>query len=1059
MNGKHVMSTIFLLLAFLFGSATVMAQITGLVVGTVKDSSGAVVPGATVTLTNKATNVTQTTTSSETGDFRFPLVPVGTYNIVAELSGFQKAELTDLVVTLGQSTRAEIVMRVAGITEAVEVSGTIATVQTESSAVQRIVEQEEVLNLPLNARNFIQLVALQPNAVPSPRTSFFRNLGGYNVVAGMPVGATAVTIDGVNIRDVNDPRINIALNPDVIEEFQEAQSNYSAAQGQAGGAQINLVTKAGTNEFHGSLFEFLRNDKMDAKNFFATTKPPFRQNQFGFSFGGPIIKNKTFIFGGYEGLRIVQKETFRYTVPTEAQRRGDFSADSPIFDPLTYNATTGKRQAFKNNVIPPDRIAPESAKALELLYPHPNLPGAVSNLVGYPPNNSTNDQFSIRIDHKIGVHDSLFARYIYYNYRRQTGIFANMPNFGDNFNTPSQNFAIAHVHTFGPNTINQFRLGYHRMTQVIEDFQIDVPINQQIGITGTSTRFLGNPTISISGLNRTAPIGNAPNNRSDNAYYIYEDFSRLLGKHALAVGFNIAFDQVNGGVNPSARGSFNFTNRYTGQIGSPATGSAVADFLLGYPSSSARGLGIGFRNFRQNRYGAYVNDDWKVANSLTLNLGLRYEYFQPGHELRNNLSSFNESTGQIIVAGQNGVPSGFREPYRKDFQPRVGFAYRILGSNKTVLRAGYGLFFMPLTMFPTPFMNLSNEPFFTQQSFFGDAVNPTLTLKNAFPTGQGIPSTALNSIQRDFRDPYMQQWNLTVERELMKNLNFEIAYLGNKGSRLRNALNINAPTAGPGVLQSKRRWPAFAGITSYMSASKSSYQSLSMKAQKRFSGGLSFVASYTWAKLLSTGGIQDPGDLGFAPVRNPYNLNAEKGRDYFDIRHRFSGSFVWALPIGKGRRVGGHWSGVLEQILGGWQTNGILMLQSGFPITPVLGFDNSNTGNFQDRPNVIGNPNNGPRTVERWFDTSVFVLPPAYSYGNAGTNIITGPPDERIDFSLFKIFKIREGTSIQFRTEFFNFTNTPAFNNPGTTFGTGAFGVITSAGEPRQIQFGLKIIF
>ena len=1035
------------------------AQISGLVVGTVKDNSNAVIPGATVTLTNKATNVSQTTVTSETGDFRFPIVPVGPYKISAEATGFQKGELSDLTVTLGQSTRAEITLQVAGGVATVEVAVDVATVQTESAAVQSFVPSEEVLNLPLNGRNFIQLVALQPNAVPSPRTSFFRNLGGYNVVAGAPVAATSVTIDGINIRDVNDPRINIALNPDVIQEFQAAQSTYSAAQGQAGGAQVNLVTRAGTNEFHGSVFEFLRNDKMDAKNFFATAKPPFRQNQFGFSLGGPIVKDKTFFFSGYEGLRIVKQETFRYTVPTEAQRSGNFAGGAPIFDPTTYNVATGTRDPFPNNIIPANRISPESAKALEMLYPRPTFPGTVSNLVGNPPDNSTNDQFSVRIDHKLGANDSLFGRYIYYNYRRQTGIFTNLPNFGDNFNTPSQNVAIVNAHVFGPNTVNQFRLGYHRMTQVIEDFQIEVPINQQIGITGTSTRFLGNPTINIAGLNRTAPIGNAPNNRSDNGYYIYEDLSHNLGKHALNFGFNIALDQVNGGINPNARGNFTFTNRYTTQINVANTGSAVADFLLGFPSTSARGLGVGFRNFRQNRYGAFVTDDWKVSPNLTLNLGFRYEYFQPGYELRNNMSGFDPVTGTIVLPETQGFPKGLREPYRKDFQPRFGFAYRIGGSNRTVLRSGYGVYFMPMTMNPTPFVNLQNEPFFTAESFFGDPIIPTLTLRNAFPAGLGVPATTLQTVQKDFRDPYLLQWNFSLEHELVRNLTLEVAYLGNRGNRLRNAQNINAPVAGPGVLQAKRPYPAFSTITSYNNIGSSSYHSLFIESQKRFSGDLSFLASYTWAKLLSTGGIQDPGDLGAAPIRNPLDPNAEKGRDYFDVRHRFVGSYVWLLPVGKGRKVGHDWSGITEQLLGGWQINGILTLQSGYPITPILGFDNSNTGLLQDRPNLTGDPNKGPRTVERWFDTGVFVLPAQFSYGNSGKNIIEGPPTNTFDFSLFKNWRLVESVSLQFRAEFFNITNTPPFNPPGTTFGTGAFGVISSAGDPRQVQFGLKIIF
>lgn len=1040
----------------LFGSVLeVNAQISGSVVGTVRDASGAVVPNASVTLTNIGTNTTSRTTSTESGDFRFPLALVGEYKLNVEAQGFSNTELTGITVLLGQATRADVVLRIGKTATEVEVSGTVAALQTESGAVSGVVDHEKIVNLPLNGRNFVQLVALQPNAVPSPRTSFFRNLGGYNVIAGAPVDATSVTIDGVNIRDLNDPRINISLNPDAIQEFQEAQSTYSAAQGLGAGAQVNLVTKSGTNAFHGSLFEFVRNDKFDAKNFFATQKPPYRQNQFGGSFGGPIVKDKTFFFAGYEGLRIVKRETFRYTVPTDAQRAGDFSGGPPIFDPL--NVVGGVRQPFPGNIIPQGRWSPEAVRALDLLYPRANLPGSTSNLVGNPPDNSTNDQFSVRIDHRFSENDSLFGRYIYYNYRRVTGIFANMPNFSDNFNTPSQNAAISYVHVFNTTTLNQFRVGFHRMTQVLQDTQIDEPINDQIGITGTSTTFHGNPTIAITGFNRTAPIGNAPNNRSDNGYYLYNDFSRSFGRHSMQIGGNLVWDQVNGGFNSNARGNFSFRPNYTSQFGAAGTGQAIADFLLGYVSTSARGLGIGFRNFRQRRAGLYISDDWKASDKLTLNLGLRWEYFGPAYEANDRLSGFDPDTGTIIIAGQNGVPRSLRERNLKNFQPRIGIAYRV--TPKTVVRTGYGIYFNPIGTFPTPFTSLLNEPFFTSQSFFGDPNTPNLTLANAFPAAGGVPSTSLNTVDRNFRDGYLQQWNLAVQQELNRSTTVEVAYLGNRGLHLRNQQNINAPAAGPGALQSKRPYPAFSTITSYENIGNSYYHSGYAKLNRTLSSGLSVNVSYTLAKLIDTGGIVNPGDLSDNLGRNPLRPNDERGRSFFDARHRFVASYVWDLPIGRGKALGKEWSGVLNQILGNWQVNGILSLQSGLPITPVLGVDRSNTGLFTDRPDVIGDPNDGPRTVSQWFNTAAFALPPQFSYGNAGRNIINGPPIKTFDLSLFKSFALTEGTSLQFRTEFFNLPNHPNFDPPGTTFGTTTFGVISSAADARQIQFGLKLLF
>ena len=1056
------LKSVFLALVFVLVISTTHAgaQISGSVVGTVLDTSGAVVPHAKVSLTNVATNVEQTTVTTEAGDFRFPLVPVGQYRLKAEQSGFASAVVENLSVTLGETRQADLRLGVAGTSEKVVVTADVPAVQTQSGAVEGVVEKVDVVSLPLNGRNFVELVALQPNAVPSPHTSFFRNLGGYNVVAGAPVSATDVTVDGVNIRDINDPRVNISLNPDVVQEFQENQSNYSAQQHSAGGAAINLVTKSGTNSLHGSVFEFLRNDVLDAKNFFdAATKPPFRQNQFGFSVGGPIVKNRTFFFAGYEGLRIVKHETFQYTVPTEAERVGNFAGEPQIFDPSTFNAGTNTRQPFPNNIIPTSEMSQTSLNALGLLYPHPNLPGDVNNLVGNPPDNSTNDQFSIRIDHKIGEKDSLFGRYIYYNYRRLTGIFTSLPNFSDNFNTPSQNAAIGYVHVFSPVTVNQFRVGYHRMTQVLQDTQISDKINQQIGITGTSTTFFGNPAINISGLGGTGGISNAPNNRSDNGYYLYDDLSHNRGKHALGVGFNASEEQVNGGINSFARGFFSFTNTYSSQIGQPSTGSAVADFLLGFPSFSERGLGIGFRHFRQKRYGAYFSDDWRATANLTVNIGLRYEYFEPAYEKDNNLSGFDTTTGQIILAGKNGVPRGLRDSNYKDFQPRIALAYKIGGSNKTVVRGGYGLNFMPLTVFPTPFLNLLNEPFFTLQSFNGDPTTPNLTLANAFPAGLGVPSTSLFTINPHFKDPYLQFWNLALQQEVARDTTVTVGYLANHGSRLRNGQQINSPPAGPGDIQSRRPFPAFTGISSYENIGTSNYQSGYVKAERRFQNGLGFLVSYTYAKLLDTGGIVDPGDLDDTLGRDPRNPNAEYGRDFFDARHRFVASYVWELPVGKGHGLGGDWPAYLQQSIGNWQVNGIVTVQSGLPITPVLGFDNSNTGNFYDRPDTVGNPNDGPKNVTQWFNTSAFALPAPFTFGNTGRNTIDGPGIRTVDFSLFKNFVFSESKLLQFRAEFFNLLNHPNFDPPGVTFGTPSFGVIGGAADPREIQFALKFIF
>jgi outer membrane receptor protein involved in Fe transport len=702
-----------------------------------------------------------------------------------------------------------------------------------------------------------------------------------------------------------------------------------------------------------------------------------------------------------------------------------------------------------------------SAKALTMLYPLPNLPGTSSganNLIGAKPNQQTTDQFSVRGDYNPNSANGFYARFIYFNPRKLVGQNAALPNFADNQNTPTHNVAIGYTRTITPKIVNQFRIGYLRFTQILGDVQIDVPINQQIGITGTSTQFLGNPNIAITGFPHTGAITNAPNNRRDNGYYIYDDVLLQRGRHGLSVGAMGGAEQFNGGQNPNARGNFSFTNQYTQQIGQSTTGFALADFLLGYPATSARGLGSGFRNWRQGKYALYVQDDWKVRSDLTVNLGVRYEYTQPQYEAHNNVTGF--LNGQVVQLGTNGVPRGLRNPYRKDFEPRVGVAYRP-GGGSTVIRSGYGITFVPLLFLTPAFAMSNNPPLFAAQSYVGTSPVPNLTLANAFPANLGTTSTTVSTVSPNFRDAYIQQWNLMVEHELPKRVTLEFGFVGNKGTRLSYTQNINASPAGPGNVQAKRPYPNFSSISSLGSFATSNYNSMVVKTQRSFSSGVTFLATYTWAKSLSAPSQSLVGDgASSTSVRDPLNPKADRGRDVFDIRHRVTGSAVWDLPFGHGHKFGGNWPRYLEYPLGGWRGNLILNLMSGYPFTPALGLDNANTGDSsQDRPDVIGDPNKGPHTVQHWFNTAAFTLPAKYSYGSAGTNIITGPPQRTLDVSVQKRWPLPEKASLLFRTDIFNIANTPQFDTPGATYGTSTFGVISSAGDPRVIQFAARIEF
>jgi Carboxypeptidase regulatory-like domain/TonB dependent receptor len=1046
---------------------------TGVVTGRVVDATVAAIPQVQLTLVNVGTGIKQTSVTSDQGNYTFTQVPPGIYKLTALAKGFGTVIQEGINVQVNEATPVNFTLKPATVEEKEEVLSSTPAMQTESAAVGGVVDHNTIISLPLNGRNFIQLVALEPGVSSSAKlqgggvdytTQVF---GGNYSVNGTPASGSSYMLDGIEIRDVVDTRVTFQPTLEFIQEFNFQATNYSAAFGRAGGGIVNLVSHTGTDKFHGSLWEYFRNSALDASNFFATKKPGFHQNQFGVALGGPIVRGKTFFYVSYEGFRQSKGITQGASVPTVAERNGDFSGGSPIYNPNQIDPITGLRVPFPNNQIPVSDFSTVAVNALSL-FPLPNLPGTVNNLISAVTQTIDFDQVNARIDQEIGKDDSLAGRYtnlVRWN-RNLPFTFSSLPNFSTIWDSPAQNAFISWTHAFGTTAVNEAKFGFNRNKQILQDPDQGMDIPLSLGITGTTTetKLLRNPNINISGLGGTGTTPNAPNDRTDNRFITLDNFTYSRGPVTYSAGVSIVREQDNGGANFGDSGIFNFNGTFTGQLTPsltgirPGTGNAVADYMLGFPASSRNCClsSDGFRNWRKTDFGVYFQADWKVRPNFTVNMGLRYEVFQAPYEVNNRVAQPDLAAAPqavLLYADKLGVPRGFYRTPVGDVSPRVGFAYSL--NPKTVIRGGYGIFYISGELI-APFSMSQQPPFTIANSFVSSPITPQLTLANAFPSGLGLPSLTFTNIDLSFRDPYLQAWNVSVQREVGYGVTFTASYVASKGSRLRNSVvPANAPSPGPGPLASRRPIPGFSTISLYNNSGYSSYNSLQLRAEKRLSNQLSFLGSYTYSKCMDNGTTAFTYGGNRQGIRNPGDVAMNRGLCDFDIRNRFVLNAIYQLPFGNNS------SGFLRQVVWGWSIEGILTLEGGNPFSVLYPLDNSNTGIGLDTPDrvVSQNPNSGPKTPNDWFNLDAFTNPVPFTYGNSGRNIVIGPGLHEFDLALHKQFPITESKMLQFRAEFFNFTNTPSFFQPGNVFNTPSFGVIGGAFDPREIQFSLKFLF
>ncbi len=1075
---------------FLLASSALAQTPTGEIEGAISDSSGAVIAGAKVTVTNPATNVQRVMQSNELGLYSAPALPPGVYNIRAEKAGFSTQVRNSLELQTGQVAKIDIAMQVGNVAETVEVTAAPPLVESETTSLGTVIENRRIVDLPLNGRNYLQLASLIPGATTNgpassqgqQRMGGARNQFALNV-AGQRVHYNHYSLDGMENTDPNFNTYLFLPSIDALQEFKVESGVFQAEYGR-GIAQVNATTKSGTNEFHGTVFEFLRNAKLDAKNYFDrknVPKPAFKRNQFGGTVAGRILRDKLFFMGNYEGLRERRDLTQLGTLPTAALRSGNIGR--AIVDPFTTS-----RVPFPNNVIPANRIQATSAKVLSEFFPLPNNPGATglaNNYINNEGRSSDGNQGSGRLDWVQSPSSNFFFRF------SQTVEPQYLPSIingqGNVASIYAQQGVFGHTKVIGTNKVNEFKFGVNYFKS--SNSQTRAGVRNVVGelnipdIDRSNPLFWGIPVFGITGYASVGECNDCPFVNWNTSGMISDNFSWNRGKHQFKLGGEyrrVRYNQI-GAVVP--RGRFSFNGQYSGD--------AMADYLLGAMSNSEGQVGAPIANMRSNYMSLYLQDTWKVTSKLTLNYGLRWEYESPWYDKHDAIVNidfrWDNSIEPTYVRAGTGDPfqgnpqfplpadikysrdgrfgRGAFMPDRNDIGPRLGLAYSL--NPKTVIRSGAGIYYVR-DIGNATFDVVRNAPFTIRRNEPGNAVVPNLSWQVPF-TQKGAPTFILIN-QFAERTSYVAQWSFGVQRELTKNMSLEVNYMGSTGVHLRRLQTYNNAPPGPGNITARRPFPKFGGFQVMNAPGHSSYNSLQSRLQHRFANGFTLLGSYAWSKSIDNGsGVRTTDGDPLTPM-DDYNLGRERGRSAFDFRHRFTGSFLYELPFGKGRRMDIS-NSVANFVLGGWQVGGIFTVQTGFPLTAFCGPGNIQNGGGYCAPDVVPgqSPNNiSTRTVQRFFNTDAFVdrlgqNPAAitdFRYGNSGRNTITGPGLTSFDASLTKVFAITERHRLEFRSEFFNLPNHPIFAPPGTTLRTANYGVISATKvDSRQLQFALKYQF
>ncbi len=1140
---------------------SISAQTTSTtILGTVSDASGAILSGAKVTAINTRTGVKREVVTSSTGDFSFPLLDVGVYDLTVDVQGFKQEIRRDIVLAINEKVRMDFTLQVGATNERVEVTAEAATLRTDDATLGQTVEQRRVEELPLNNRNLGALAILQPGVQYGPRSGtdgqgFGQRQGSHGIpIPGIGLSFVANgqretnghgTIDGVVATEARVNTIPFSPSPEAVQEFRVLSGSYSAEYGFNSGAQVVIVTKSGGNDLHGSAFEFLRNDIFDAENFFQnyfnapgaprSTKDSLRQNNFGGVLTGPVRipkiydgANKTFFMANYEA-RTRRQGNLAQTAnhPSLAFRRGDFSSllnrvdaqgrpaeKIEIVDPLTGDP-------FEGNIIPDDRISPV-AKELMKYWPEPQRdnpdPLTGINFTGFERRTIDDHQFFTRVDHNFLEGDKIFVRYAF-NDVTYNVLPGDNPNFSYFVEGRNHNVALAWIHIFNPNLINELRYGYNRSVNDTLNPRANTDFDPEaLGLNGFrvvndgnrkfTPRETGLPTITINGFSVLAEQDGGNGFDFNNLHQVSDNLTWSRGAHNIKFGFDFRRVALYRGAANVPRGGLNFSGNIAG--------TGFAAFLLGYPSSTSTPEGLPLTDVRQNRIALYGLTDWKATRKLTLNLGLRWEYNSSATDidgLWRSLSFTTLTDGLPTLIPAIDTPFEFYDAPKNIFMPRIGLAYR--WTENWVMRAGFGIYYNVHQLNNFSILNL-NPPKSGTATFdnlgTGGVINnppvdPVLTYSAPFGTIDNTRATGLNMLDEKNNQPYISQWSLDIQRRLPFDAVLSVGYVGNKGTHIDNTVELNSPDPDLALPNTRRPIPFFIDgpdgprrqllrLRLLDSNANSWYHAMQVNAQKRLSHGFQMNFAYTYSKAMGEGyGRNESGGATQNTYQNPRNRAAEKARYGFDFRHSAVISFLYELPVISAFKYNG-----LKHIFGGWQTNGIVTLRSGLPFT-VSQNNTINTGEAPARPDRLSSGKLDEPTIDKWFDPDAFrvvtclqpgdkmtaagdarnkYLSQFCHYGSSGQSVLEGPGYKSLDFSLFKNIRFTEKMRLQFRWEVFNLFNTPQFAVPNAALSSapeflpstagGAFptqagitrgpGSISNLVAPmRQMQLGLKLIF
>lgn len=1069
-----------LIAAALLGAVTTFAQEGGeaVVVGTVRDATQSVVQAATVTLTHVATNTSLQVRTDEHGEYRTPPVRIGEYTIVIEAGGFKRFSQAGVALDIGDVRTINATLEVGAVSDTVNVEAAAPLLQTADSTVGSVIGNQQIEDLPLNGRDYMQLATLSAGTIPSINSGIGISVGGQ------PGYAVGFLLDGV---DNNNQSIRYsygnqkeAIKPsvDAIQEFKVVTNTFAAEFGRSGSGVVSVSIKSGTNQIHGTAYDFLRNQVLDARNLFAVTKPPYKRNDFGGSLGAPIIRNKLFVFGDAEWNKIRQTTTVVDTVPTLAERQGIFPAS--IYDPATYNATTNTRTPFANNTIPPSRISPIASQVLNW-YPLPQTSGTTGNYVVQEDGNQNPYRYDIRADDVLSDKQNLFFRWS--EQWQETDPGSALPavsgigyvNGGAKTTIDSQGFAFGYNRVWTPSLISSFHLAWNSLFYVASSVD-KRNINGIIGLQGADESYAGGlASLPITGLTSIGGTG-LGNIDGSQTRQISGDLTWVKGTHTLKFGAQVYWLQTNFFSAQQSDGVLNFTGVYTKNPASPTGGSGLADFLLGDSSSGALS-NFEWVNLRQPLPAFFAQDDWKVTHRLTFNIGLRYELNYPAVDRFNKMANFDLDTNwnspQLVLANSsNRTSEALQTMDYHDFAPRFGFAYA-LPDDKTVLRGGYGIFYSGVQNVGGMQSLEINAPYHLQVSLSPSPTVPSLGLANGFPAGslslENASSVLFVSDDETGVWPITQMWNFNIQRQLPGGVLVEIGYYGNKLDHGLRQFDGNPAPPEPGNTNANRRFKSIAipgtpytvslaDVIRIQKDGYSDYDALQAKIEKRYSKGLTFSAAYSFSKTMALGENFSNG------VQNPSDWDADRAVSSQDMTQHFVANVVYALPFGRGKKWGAHWNRWLNGAFGGWSAGPIVTVDTGLPLNLTVNGNPSNTGQgtvvgLNDRPNVVGNWHLANPAVQEWFNTAAFVANAPYTFGNAGAWILRGPGLVDLDIAAHKTFTITERITAQLRLESFNATNTPALGAPNTQVGNPLFGQITSAGAARDNQIALKIVF